>query len=200
MSEDQIKGKEYTVSIFRIYALSVLILMLILILFVLPFSLVWSNTLFENIKLYFIGVKDNWDRMFFYIHFLKDIFCLSLIIIIGAIFHELLHAFFWMFFTKKGIKSISFGFSKTDFSPYIHCKEPLAVWVYRIGTVLPAVILGVLPLSISIITGSFKLLLFGIFFLWAASGDIIILWKIRNLNKTTLLQDHPEKVGCIVIE
>lgn len=149
--------------------------------------------------LFFVKFKNNWDSVFFYIDILKDIFFASLLIIAGALMHELIHALSWVAFTKKGIKSFKFGFSKTDFSPYIHCTEPLKISVYRIGTIMPGIILGLVPVILSLFTGKTMMFLFGVFFLWAASGDFMVLWLIRKLDKNLLVQDHPEKIGCMVI-
>lgn len=200
MVEIQKIQKEYTVSVIRIYTLSLLIIIPVGILIVFPYLLVWGNHLTYYIHAIFSTTKINLGNLFFYINILRDIFIVTLFFLVGAVLHELLHAIFWIFYTKKGIKSVKFGFTKADFSPYIHCIEPLPVWVYRIGIILPGLILGLFPAVISIITGNFKLMLFGVFFLWAASGDFIVFWLIRNLERNKLVQDHPEKVGCIVTD
>ncbi len=200
MTDNFPKQKEYTVSILKIYAFSLFLLIPLTLLFILPYHLIWNHSLSEFLKLLFSKIKNNWDNLFTYLNLLRQIFIFSLVILAGAVFHELLHAVVWVLFTKKGIKSIRFGVSKTDFSPYVHCKEPLPAWIYRMGTLTPGLILGILPSVISIFTGSLGCLLFGVFFTWAASGDFLILWIIRNVNKYVLLQDHPVKVGCVVMD
>ncbi len=161
--------------------------------------LIWGESFFTSFRYYVLDRKYQWDSAFFYLLLLRDLFRVSLVLIIGAALHELLHAVLWIFFTKKGIRSIRFGITESDFSPYIHCTEPLPVWVYRIGTVLPGLVLGIIPAVWAILTGRFWLLMFGFFFSWAASGDFIILYMIRNLKKNILVYDHPQKVGCYIV-
>ncbi|MBN2214451.1 MAG: DUF3267 domain-containing protein [Bacteroidales bacterium] len=172
------------------------ILLGIIVFFLLPYVLIWGDPFISFFRHYISERKYQWDTFFFYLLFLKDIFRIMLFIIIGAVLHELLHGIFWIFFTKKGIKSLKFGISESDFSPYIHCTEPIPVWVYRTGIFLPGLVLGIIPALVAIFTGNFWLLMFGSFFSWAASGDFIVLYLIRDLQKNELVRDHPEKVGC----
>ena len=191
--------KEFTVSIRKIYVLSLIFMLFIIVIYVLPYMLIWGESFFTSFRYYVLDRKYQWDSAFFYLLLLRDLFRVSLFLIIGAALHELLHAVLWIFFTKKGIRSIRFGITESDFSPYIHCTEPLPVWVYQIGTVLPGLVLGIIPAVWAILAGRFWLLMFGFFFSWAASGDFIILYMIRNLKKNILVYDHPQKVGCYIV-
>ncbi|HJX70350.1 MAG TPA: DUF3267 domain-containing protein [Bacteroidales bacterium] len=199
MIVNQTFKKEYTVSIRRIYLLSLFVLLVIIVLFVLPYAFIRGEPFISYFRYYISERKYQWDSVFFYLLVLRDLFGISLLIIIGAALHELLHGIFWIFFTKKGIKSLKFGFSESDFSPYIHCTEPIPVWIYRIGIILPGLILGIIPAVLAIFTGKLWLLMFGSFFSWAASGDFIIFYMIRNLKNNVLVQDHPERVGCYIM-
>ncbi len=192
--------KEFTLSIRKIYILSLVILLFIIVAFLLPYMLIWGERFMAGLRYHFSDRKYRWDSLYFYLLVLRDIFRISLFIIVGAVLHELLHAVLWIFFTKKGIKSIRFGITESEFSPYIHCTEPLPVWVYRIGIILPGLVLGIIPAVWAIITGSFWLLMFGFFFSWAASGDFIIFYMIRKLKNNIMVYDHPQKVGCYIEE
>lgn len=121
------------------------------------------------------------------------------ILLAGIIVHELLHGLAWGMFAKEGWKSIKFGIIWKYLTPYCHSSELLSVNEYRIGTLLPAIILGFIPSIIAIITGSPGLMAFGFFFSFAAGGDFLILWLLRNEKASTLVQDHPEKVGCFIV-
>ena len=121
------------------------------------------------------------------------------ILVTGIIVHELLHGLAWGMFAKEGWKSIKFGIIWKYLTPYCHSSEPLSANEYRIGTFLPAVILGFIPSIIAIFIGSLGLMAFGFFFSFAAGGDFLILWLLRNEKASTLVQDHPDKVGCFVI-
>ncbi len=199
MQINQTIRKEFTVSIRKIYVLSLIFLLFIVVVFLLPYMLIWGESFMVSLRHYISGRKYQWDSVFFYLLILREIFRISLFIIAGAVLHELLHAVSWIFFTKKGIKSIKFGITESDFSPFVHCTEPLPVWVYRIGTILPGLVLGIIPALLAIVTGKFWLLMFGFFFSWAASGDFIILYLIRNLSSHIMVQDHPQKVGCYIV-
>jgi hypothetical protein len=199
MNINQVFRKEYTVSIRRIYVLSLFVILGITVFFLLPYALIWGEPFIAHFRYYLTGRKYQWDSVYFYLLVLRDLFRISLFIIIGAVLHELLHGIFWVFFTKRRIKSLKFGISESDFSPYIHCTEPMPVWVYRTGTFLPGLILGIIPAVLAIFTGRFWLLIFGCFFTWAASGDFIVLYLIRNLKNNVLVRDHPKKIGCYVI-
>ena len=120
------------------------------------------------------------------------------IIIGGIIVHELIHGITWAFFTKQGFRSIRFGIIWKALTPYCHSKEPLKAWQYRLGAVMPAIILGFLPLIIAFLNGALGILAFGLLFTLAASGDFIILWLLRNTQKDTWVEDHPSKPGCYV--
>jgi hypothetical protein len=199
MTADQALKQEYTVSINRIYVLSLLILLGIIVCFLLPYALIWGEPFISYLRYYISEREYHWDSVFFYLLFLRDLFRILLFLIIGAVLHELLHGIFWIFFTEKGIRSLKFGISESDFSPYIHCKEPIPVRIYRAGIFLPGLVLGIIPAVLAIFTGRFWLLMFGSFFSWAASGDFIILCMIRKLKKNVLVQDHPEKIGCYIV-
>ena len=198
MDINQPTRNEFTVSIRKIYVLSLIFLLFNAVIFLLPYIMIWGESFFAAFRYYVLNRKYQWDSAFFYLLVLRDLFRISIFIIIGAAMHELLHAAVWIFFTKKGIRSIRFGISESDFSPYVHCKEPLQVWVYRLSIVLPGLVLGIIPAIWAIFTGRLWLLMFGLFFSWAASGDFIIFYLIRNLKKNILVCDHPQKVGCYI--
>jgi len=105
-----------------------------------------------------------------------------------------------MKFSKQGMKSIKFGISWKLLTPYCHCKEPLTVRDYRIVLLSPLIILGIIPTIIGLIIGHNGIYGFGLLFILAAGGDLIIFWKLRNENKNSLALDSPDKCGCIIYE
>jgi hypothetical protein len=64
---------------------------------------------------------------------------------------------------------------------------------------MPLIVLGLIPYAIALATGSGWLMAFGVFFTVAPVDDIIILWMMRNLHSNELVQDHPSKVGLLVV-
>lgn len=123
-----------------------------------------------------------------------------LIVIIGVVIHELLHGLSWAYFGQKPLRDIQFGFQVKTLTPYAHCKVPLDVRAYRLGTATPGILLGFFPVIIGFITGTTWSMIFGLLFILLAAGDILILWLIRKLKVGQLVEDHPTRVGCYVIK
>ena len=122
------------------------------------------------------------------------------LLLFGILIHELIHVFAWAFFAKKSLRAFKFGFQWKSLTPYAHCKEPMDIQPYRIGSFAPGLLLGILPWIISLFTGDVLLFFFGFLYTIAAGGDFLILWIIRNVKPNTLVEDHPTNAGCYVIE
>ena len=121
------------------------------------------------------------------------------IIIIGIFVHEAIHGITWVLGARKPLSSITFGFSWKTITPYAHCREAMKARPYRLGAVMPLLLLGILP-SLAGIAGGWPLVMFtGLFFTFAAGGDMLILWLIRRVNADTLVEDHPSRAGCYVV-
>lgn len=125
---------------------------------------------------------------------------IGLVILAGIIIHELLHGIGWSRYTKKGWRSIKFGIEWKYLTPYCHCTEPLRLKPYRIGSILPAIILGIFPSIVALVIGNLWLMVFGFFFTFSAGGDFLILWLLRNEKSNMLVHDHPDKIGCILLK
>ena len=122
------------------------------------------------------------------------------LLLFGILAHELIHMFAWALFAKKSLKAFKLGFQWKSLTPYAHCKEPMDIQPYRIGSFVPGLLLGILPWLISLFTGNILLFFFGILYTTAAGGDFLILWLMRNIKPNTLVEDHPIRAGCYVIE
>ncbi|HEX5840607.1 MAG TPA: DUF3267 domain-containing protein [Anaerolineales bacterium] len=125
---------------------------------------------------------------------------LIVIILLGIVLHELVHALTWMLLGNKPFASVKFGFQWKTITPYAHLKEPIAVTVYRIATFMPGLLLGILPYLFSLLLADGNLFWFGLFHTSAAGGDWLILWLLRNVRAGSLVEDHPTNAGCYVIE
>jgi hypothetical protein len=190
---------EITLSVRKTYLYSLYLLIPLIVLFCIPYAAIWGIDLIGYWKLKINLLKGNFVLLNFAYIIFRYLFWTIIVLIAGIFMHELLHGLVWVFFARKVFRSLSFGIMKPDFAPYIHCRDPLPVNAYRTGIVMPGIILGILPMLAGIITGDFKIFIFGFFFTWAASGDFIILWMIRHLQSGEIVQDHPELVGCIII-
>ena len=154
---------------------------------VLMYYLVWGESSFISPYIYFKSFFGNMSSII-----------LLAVIIVGIIVHEFIHGFTWAQFATEGLKSMKYGVIWKYLTPYCHCKEPLLVKHYITGGIMPAIILGFIPSIIAIIIGGYGLLLFGIFFTFAAGGDFIIVSMLLKQPASNLVQDHPTKVGCYV--
>jgi len=177
MSEFSNNKTVFTLSTGKVNLYSLVMIFPVTAIYLIPYILVWDFASFE------IGRKE-FMNLFIYI------------LIFGIIIHELLHGITWAFFTKKGFKSIKFGIN--GITPYCHCKEALMAKHYRLGGAMPLIIMGIIPSIVGIILGDGLYLSFGIFFSWAACGDIISLFMLRKYNGNKLVFDHPDKMGFYV--
>lgn len=118
----------------------------------------------------------------------------------GVVVHELIHGICWGVFAFRGYKSISYGIVWKYFTPYCHCNEPLLLKHYIFGGIMPAVVLGFIPSVAGIISGNVLVFLFGMWFTMAAGGDFMIIWMLRKQASDSFVQDHPSKMGCLVLE
>lgn len=116
----------------------------------------------------------------------------------GIVVHEAIHAASWMLAAGLPFRKMKFGFQIKSFTPYAHCTVPISKRSYFFGTIMPAVLLGFLPFGISLANGSGWLLIVGVLFTFAAIGDFLILWLIRAVPWSTMVEDHPENAGCFV--
>jgi hypothetical protein len=162
----------------------------ILILYGVPFVLLWRNTFSK------VALKNFIDE--FTLGIWGNFVSILLVMTIGIIVHELIHGITWAMYAKNGFKSIKFGVLWKVLTPYCHCSEPLKVKHYITGGIMPAIILGFLPFVYSLFTGNALWLFFGIFFTMSAVGDFLIVNLVRKENMNSLVLDHPSEVGCYV--
>ena len=106
-------------------------------------------------------------------------------------------------FAAHGFKDIEFGFMKQYLTPYCTCLVPLTKGQYIFGALLPCVALGVIPMIVAILAGSFPLLFLGIVMTDSAAGDMLIVWKIlryRSEKNEIVYMDHPTQAGGVIFE
>jgi hypothetical protein len=145
--------------------------------FGIPFFLRWAS--------YFHGFFD-YAEFSFIIRFMAINGILGIVIfILGIITHEILHGIFYALFLKNGIKSIKFGIVLKKGYAYCESKEVMRTNQFIVGLMMPTIILGIIPSTISIFTGSMALWIFGLVFTMAGAGDMLILMKtIKDRNET----------------
>ncbi|MFP4620725.1 MAG: DUF3267 domain-containing protein [Bacteroidales bacterium] len=152
------------------------------------------------IVLFFIFWPEMFNLKSFRNAFPDNPFIVIGIVLGGIILHELLHGITWALSCKEGFRAVHFGIWLKVLTPYCHCKQPLKKSHYMAGGLMPGVLLGIFPLIIALFMGNMGFLLVGIFFTFAAGGDFAIIWKLRKENSSSLLLDHPNKLGCYLYE
>jgi hypothetical protein len=185
-NEEKYKKEKVTINVYRANIFGVLFLIPTTLIFGVPYYLMWKNEILFQVKDIFIRYHV-WSALI-----------IILVLIFGIIAHELIHGIVWAKFTKNGFKSIKFGIIWKMITPYCHSKEPLKVQQYTLGAIMPAIILGFIPVILSIVVGNIALLAFGIIFILSASGDFYVIYTLRNEKKDTLIEDHPSEVGYYV--
>lgn len=154
------------------------------------FYIIWHNSFLSKLKGLLVtdGILD----------FISGFLVLILVMGVGIVAHELIHGIFWAIFAKSGFRSIKFGILKQYLTPYCHCKEPLKVKHYITGAIMPAILLGFLPLILSLVYGSLGWLFFGIFFTAAAGGDFLMIKLLNKEPKNAWVQDHSSEPGYYI--
>jgi len=116
----------------------------------------------------------------------------------GTLAHEGLQGLGWMAAGGGNFRMVKFGFHWKTLTPYAHFTEPITAGAYRVGIVLPGIVVGLLPALAGYALSDPSFILFGGFFLGGAAGDVLGLWATRNIPGGTLVIDHPSRVGCLV--
>ncbi|MBQ4046171.1 MAG: DUF3267 domain-containing protein [Lachnospiraceae bacterium] len=128
---------------------------------------------------------------------------LMVLMVILVVVHELVHGITWSFFTENHWKDIEFGFMKEYLTPYCTCACPLTRGQYIIGTLMPLVLLGLIPLAAAIMAGSYLWLWLGIIMTMSAGGDILIvinILKYKSQAAQVVYIDHPTQAGGVIFE
>jgi hypothetical protein len=151
----------------------------IVIIYALPFYLVWGENVLTALRF-------------------RSILFLFLFIVLGIAIHELLHGVVWALFAKKGFRAIRFGIKWEYFTPYCHCIESLKVWQYVLGGLAPLIIMGIFPALYAMYAGNALWMFYAFFFSAAAGGDIQAVWMLRKYKANQRVYDHPEELGFII--
>ena len=122
------------------------------------------------------------------------------LMVVGIVVHELIHGLTWACYAKSGWRSISFGVMWKLLTPYCHCDEPMPIPGYMMGAMMPCIVLGIIPAIVALCIGSLPLLVWGIFFIAAAAGDIWMTWLLTKEDRKSLVLDHPSEAGFYIID
>ena len=128
--------------------------------------------------------------------------CVLFIVLI--VVHELIHGITWGLFVKGGIKqNIEFGFIVQSLTPYCACKAPMGKVPYILGSIMPCIVLGILPAIAGFILSDMTIFGLGAMLILCAGGDLLITQMIlthKTDAKEVLYYDHPTEIGVIAFE
>jgi len=147
---------------------------------------------------WFFAIFWGWTPILVELPWILDWRTLLPLLIVGVVIHELLHGLSWAYFGRQPLNRLKFGFQFKTITPYAHIGEPISTRAYRLGTIMPALVLGLLPYLAGLLNGSGRWVLVGLLFIFAAGGDLLILWLLRGVPSDASIEDHPTLAGCIV--
>ncbi len=183
MEETEEKGRKVSIDLVKANVFGFVIMVVAAVVLLIPFSLIWSDVD------YISGFENPWSFGLFVVTML-----------VGIVVHELIHGATWACYAPHGWKSISFGVIWKMLTPYCHCDEPMTIRAYKVGAIMPCVILGVIPSIVALIIGDILLLFWGIIFISAAAGDIWMYWLLTKEDPNAKVLDHPTEAGFYVFE
>ncbi|NLC55242.1 MAG: DUF3267 domain-containing protein [Armatimonadetes bacterium] len=122
-----------------------------------------------------------------------------IVVLVGALAHEGLHALGFRVFGGAPWAQIRFRVLWRALTPATHCHAAVRAGAYRWATALPGLVLGVLPGAAGILSGAGWLTLFAAVMLSLAAGDLLVLLAIRHIPAATWVIDHPSRVGCQIV-
>ncbi|HEY4652279.1 MAG TPA: DUF3267 domain-containing protein, partial [Pontibacter sp.] len=160
LQAEEYSRQELTMSAEKANMLASVFILPVLLVFIPLYLWLWP----EQFELYSL-------RSFFVENKVRLIYYPLLLFIPGAVVHELLHGFTWAAFCKHGLKSIKYGVHWKMLTPYCHCKEVLPLRAYRLGGMMPGLVMGILPTIAGLLLGYLPVFAFGLLFTVAAGGD-----------------------------
>lgn len=98
------------------------------------------------------------------------------------IIYELVRAFFFLLFAKKGRHAISFNKKGRFVFARCACNEYLSVWQQFVSALMPFFLLGFLPVCYALFSGRLTFLWVGIPFLVMGIPDYKLIYLLRFFN------------------
>jgi hypothetical protein len=181
------------VNIDDIPKMSLRILLFLVILVFMPYVLIHGSNVGQEISYLSSLLDDSFFSFLFRMVLPPTLFIL--VSIFGIVIHEAIHALFFSFFLPSKLKGILFGFNKDHGIPFVYIKEPISVLGYRVGAVMPLIILGIIPAALGLYSGYLSLTAFGALFTVSASGDLLLIARTKGLPVTQKIKDLPDKIG-----
>jgi hypothetical protein len=117
----------------------------------------------------------------------------------GRLLHELLHLAAYRLFGRAPRGAARLALGRAALSPQVECDRPITARAYRRVLAFPGLVLGVLPGLAAMATGSWLLLVWAIWMVVVAGGDVAALWAMRGVPGESVVFAHPTRLGCQVV-
>lgn len=180
------RERKVTINLVKANVFGIVVFLVAAIVFGGLFLLIWGHRLDE---IHMLPEGSAWSGIAF-----------VAILMLGMVVHELIHGATWACFAKRGFKSISYGVIWKYLTPYAHCDEPMHIRPYQLACLMPCFLLGIVPSVVSLFTGSFPWLFFGLLYIAAAAGDIWMAWLLQKENPQSTVLDHPSEAGFYIYD
>jgi hypothetical protein len=189
--------KEIFVNSKKINLIGVICIVPIAILSIIPYWVRWGSHLKADIKVIKTSLSIFENNL---LNAITVIIAPCVLILIGIIAHELIHALFMVVFAKNGIKSVRLGIMKQSLIPYAHCKEPLKGRKMLVISLAPFIFLGLIPTLYAYTFGNLIFWFTGLVMTLGAIGDFVYAYLILKTGLDHKILDHTNEVGFIIID
>lgn len=173
---DEPGGADYTMSMVKANVIGLLAFPFAVVMVVAPYTLIHGAA----------GLKPG----------IASVAVLTIGFIVSIIAHEALHAFGFIVFAGAPRDAIRFGIDKKTLTPFAGCKVAVRARGYRIAALLPAIVLGLIPMLLSFFIPSFAIAIYAVLMIGAAGGDFAAVIAMRKAPGDAMVIDHPSRVGC----
>lgn len=106
-------------------------------------------------------------------------------------------AYRWIGRVPRGATHFAGG--QAALGPRVQCDMPVSARAYRAIVLLPGLLLGVLPGIAGVMTGSWLLVVWGLWMIVVSGSAWAALWAMRGLPAHTPVRAHPHRPGCEVL-
>ncbi|WP_374685835.1 alpha/beta hydrolase [Promineifilum sp.] len=117
----------------------------------------------------------------------------------GLLLRQGVHWLAYRVLGRVPARSLRLGMNRAAITPQVRCELPVPARAYRVILLLPALLLGVAPGIVAIAIGSWLLVIWALWMLVAASGDLVALWAMRGVPPMATVRAHPTRAGCEII-
>ena len=125
-----------------------------------------------------------------------SLFMTIILVFVGIPVHEFLHGFGWIVTAGKSFSEYTFGFH-FPIKAFICFDGMMSIKAFRFGLLLPCIVLGVLPLLLSLILGNIYLFLFASLHFVSAGSDIVVF--LKSLGHNGKCYDSKGETGIIIV-